>query len=250
MGKRENLAALAIRYEGEWTAIANALIQEEEAEETIRDPYLTIYDADYPDALRALRYPPWVLFYHGDKSLLKQRMITIVGSRKLSSYGRIMTDRCASLLSQKYVIVSGLARGADGQAHRSALEAGGHTIGVIGSGLGHVYPRENADLYARMEKRDLILSEYPYDTGVRKYHFPWRNRILAALGECIIVTEARINSGTMLTVNDALTLSKDIWCVPHPYGSEEGKGCDRLISQGAFILYAKDQLEDLMRSAV
>ena len=96
-----------------------------------------------------------------------------------------------------------------------------------------------------LEKEQLILSEYPDTTGVKKYHFPWRNRILAALGDCVVVTQAALKSGTMATVNEALELGKEVWCFPYPYNEEAGKGCNLLISQGANILYDEDILKNL-----
>ena len=152
--------------------------------------------------LKRLRYPPWVLYYQGDISLLEKKCMTIVGSRELTDYGKRVTEVASSILSRKYVIVSGLAKGADATAHRTAILCGAKTIGVIASGLKIQYPSCNADLYKTMQKEHLILSEYPYDTGIQKHHFAWRNRILAALGEACIVTSAKVKSGTMLTVNE------------------------------------------------
>ncbi len=136
--------------------------------------------------------------------------------------------------------MSGLARGIDGQAHRSALDQ--HTIAVIGCGLDVVYPKEHASLYAVMRKKQLIISEYPNGTKPYAYHFPWRNRIIAALSEAVIVVEARRRSGSLLTVNEALELDIPVYCVPHAYLDEAGTGCNLLISQGANILVDEDDL--------
>ena len=172
--------------------------------------------------------------------------MTIVGSRELSDYGRSVTELASSILCRKYVIVSGLAKGADAFAHRTAISCGAKTIGVIASGLKIQYPSCNIDLYKKMQQEHLILSEYPYDTGIQKHHFAWRNRILAALGEACIVTSAKVKSGTMLTVNEAINLSKDVWCFPYPFESEEGKGCNKLVQEGAFLLYDTKQLFDFV----
>ena len=248
MEERLKLALYAYMYDGDWPRIAAArkagitpVMRE------IRENYITCLDEDYPRQLRALRYPPWVVFYRGDLSLLKKRMISIVGSRDMQPYGEACTRMCASLLKEQFVLVSGLARGTDSLVHRCAM-AGGHTVGVIGSGFSHVYPSENRDLYRSMQQHDLILSEYPYPTGVRKHHFPWRNRLIAALGEVLIVTQAAVKSGTMLTVNEAISLNRDVYAVPWPLMDPHGFGCNKLISEGAMILYDPEQLRDIMRN--
>lgn len=249
MSERERLINYAIAYDGDWEKIAGALSQQRPVGNyASRDAAITIYDDAYPQRLRQLRYPPWVLFYRGRIELLQKPAVTIIGSRKMSSYAAQMTSRLASEVSRHCPVVSGLAKGVDGLAHRSALEHGGMTIGVIGSGLGTVYPPEHQELYAQMAQKGLILSEYPHHTGVRKRNFPWRNRILAALGETLLITQAACKSGTMLTVNEALALSRDIYCIPYPFGAEEGRGCNLLISQGAQILFEDSQLNDLIPS--
>lgn len=242
--KREILAMYAYEYGGEWPQISKAIKEKREPMlSQIQEKYVTIYDKEYPESLRALHYPPWVIFYEGDLSLVNRPMITIVGSRKLSQRGEVYTRIAADILKKKYVLVSGLAKGTDALVHACALEQG-KTIAVIGSGLKTHYPYCNETLYQNITKEGLILSEYPYYAPVLKHHFPWRNRILAALGESIIVTQAELRSGTMLTVNEALNLSKDVYCFPYPFDSKEGEGCNHLLSQGAGILYSKTQLKD------
>lgn len=247
MMDRERLARYSCMYEGDWTRIARAVeAGTEPADMIVRENYITCLDEEYPEQLRALRHPPWVIFFRGDISLLRRRMIAVIGSRQLEPYGEMCTRMCTDLLKQEFVIVSGLARGADGLAHRCAMQ-GGHTIGIIGSGFSVCYPACNRSLYKKMEQTDLILSEYPYHTGVRRHHFPWRNRLIAALGEALIVTQARQRSGTMLTVNEANALSRDVYVIPWPLLKEEGRGCNQLISEGAMILHDPDQLKDIMR---
>lgn len=247
MEKRKILAAYSWKYEGDWGLIRRAIANEEDPVSfTSPDAYLTIFDENYPACLKQLKYPPWVLWYQGDIRLLERPMATIVGSRKMDDYGKDCTRLVAGILRKQYVLVSGLARGVDACVHETALE-NGHTIGVIGNGLSIHYPKENDRLYRRLSRTDLILSEYPSRTGVKRYHFPWRNRILAALGKVIIVTEAEEKSGTMLTVNEALELNKDVCCFPYPYGNDLGKGCNRLIAEGAQIIWDRSQLEDLCR---
>ena len=224
MTEREKLAAYAWMFSGDWTRIAEAeknhLVPDAVR---ITEQYITCLDEDYPRQFCALRYPPWVIFYRGDLSLLKRRMISIVGSRDLQPYGAYGTRWCADLLKQEFVLVSGLAKGADGLVHRRALE-GGKTIGIIGSGFSRRYPYCNKDLYQTME--------------------------IAALGEALIVTQARIRSGTMLTVNEAASLAKDIYVLPWQIHDPWGEGCSKLISEGAMILWQEEQLKDIMRNSL
>lgn len=247
MNQRDKIIQLSIQNQGEWIKITKA-IQQNQPIQYLHKPHtpcITILDTEYPNVLKQLRYPPWVLFYEGDITLLKKKCMTIVGSRELSQYGIHCTNSIASILSQRYVIVSGLAKGADACAHASAINSFGKTIGVIGSGLNIEYPKCNASLYQEMKRNHLILSEYPFDVPIQKHHFVWRNRILAALGEKCIVTSAKKRSGTMLTVNEAITLGKEVWCVPYEMNHIEGEGCNLLIEQGAQILYDNKQLYEL-----
>ena len=236
------LVNLAYTYEGNWNKIRNAIGKKEGViEHKIVDNYITILDDRYPSCLKELKDPPWVLFYKGDLSLLQKSMVTIVGSRNMCSYGEIVTKKITNYLKQDHVIVSGLAKGVDVTAHKEAL-LGGKTIAVVGHGLYYQYPYCNSKVYTQIEKDGLLLSEFPFYTSVKKYNFPVRNRLLAALGNKIIVTQASIRSGTMLTVNSALELGKEVYCVPYAFDSQEGAGCNRLIDEGAQILYDFNQL--------
>lgn len=247
MNKQEYLAQLSYEYDGEWTSIAKAIKKQiQPSFHHINENYLTIFDTNYPKAFLSLRYPPWVIFYAGNLELLNQPKMTIVGSRDICPYGKKVTEEIVTELSKKYVIVSGLAKGVDGIAHQTAMKQG-HTIGVIGNGLDIPYPICNKELYQQMKQKQLILSEYPAKTPPKKYHFPWRNRLIAALGDACIVTQATVRSGTMITVNEALELSKEIYCIPYPYEQEVGEGNNLLISQGAQILYSLEQLQQTFR---
>lgn len=175
---------------------------------------------------------------------IKEKCISIVGSRIASEYGITCTKKIVKQLSNEYVIVSGLAKGIDAISHEAAINENKHTIGVIGSGLLTHYPRCNEDLYQEMFRHELVISEYPDQVGVRKEHFPWRNRLIAALGEKLIVTEASYKSGTMLTVNEAICLSKEIYVVPYPLSDTES-GCNLLANQGANVIYDWKQVKYL-----
>ena len=245
MTQREYIANLSYKYEGDWARIAEALRSFEKVEDYhIEEKYVTILDEDYPKAFLSLRYPPWVIFYEGDYSLLNKKCITIIGAREASQYALDMCELIVNTVKDKYVYVSGLAKGIDGRVHDVALKKY-HTIGVIGSGLKTSYPSCNTHLYKEMRKKHLIISEYPYNVGIRKHHFPWRNRLLAALSEKLIVVEAKMKSGTMLTVNEALALGKEVYCVPHRFNDISGKGSNKLINDGAFMLYTIEQIKEL-----
>lgn len=244
--RRELLARYAYAASGDWSATARFIREKPDVSGIdVNEPYITIYDTEYPSALRELRFPPWVLFYQGDISLMKMNAATVVGSRNMGRYGAIATEAVVEHLADRFVIVSGLAKGVDACAHAKAISMHARTIGVIGSGLKTHYPAVNERLYRRMSYDQLILSEYPWETGIRREHFPWRNRILAALGQVITVTQAAMRSGTMLTVNEAISLSREVYCIPYPMSDESGSGCNLLIQQGANILYNLDLLDDL-----
>ena len=201
-----------------------------------------VFDDDYPIQLKELRFPPWILFYEGNISYLKYSCVSIVGSRTALTYGSEITQMIVKKFAKDYVFVSGLAKGIDAVVHGTAIEVG-KTVGVLGCGLDVVYPKCNDYLYKEMRKNHLIITEYPRFVKPEKHFFPWRNRLIAALGKVLIVTQARIKSGTMLTVNEAINLSKEICCVPYPLGEIEGEGCNLLIQQGAQIITSIESYE-------
>ena len=249
MNASEKLAAWSWMSAGSWTRTAECMKKNTPADVPVRVPYITILDETYPAKLKELRWPPWVLYYQGDLSLLNRHAVSVVGSRNATAYGMSMVEHIVKTIGTETVYISGLAKGIDAQVHRCAIESGASTIGIIGSGLGTVYPQSSADLYRVMGNDHLILSEYPPYVGVRKQHFPWRNRIIAALGDQLIVAQAALKSGTMITVNEAITLGRDVYCIPYPFGAQEGQGCSLLISQGAQMLYDDEQLILLAKSA-
>jgi len=153
---------------------------------------LTILDGAYPQRLKEIYLPPIVLFYRGNLSLINQRAVAIVGSRDHSKYAKdCIHELIPTIVNDGIVVVSGLARGVDTLAHEETLKTSGNTIAVIGSGLDVVYPPENANLYDLIAKRGLILSEYPLQSRPLKFHFPYRNRIIAGLSHGVCVIEAK-----------------------------------------------------------
>lgn len=189
-------------------------------------------DADYPDSLVRYDDMPVLLYYKGDKSLLKEKSIAIVGTRFPSNYGVRVTEEFAKVLTEEYCIVSGMARGVDSCAHKAALAAGGKTIAVLGCGVDVVYPSNNYELYRNVINNGLIISEYEPDVRADAYNFPSRNRIISGLSSGVLVTEAGEKSGTMHTVRCAEKQGKPVYCVPGSIYSNTSVGCNALIRDG------------------
>jgi len=198
---------------------------------------LTWKDSGYPDRLFQLTDPPPLLFYHGRPELLSAPAVTIVGSRRSTEYGRRVAERLAAELSGRgVVVVSGLALGIDGAAHRGALESGGDTIAVLGSGVDLIQPSAHRALGKRIARDGLLISEFLPGEPAQAHHFPRRNRILAALGLAVVVVEAGERSGAFITVEHALDLGRDVHAVPGPVDSPQSRGCNALLQQGAHVV--------------
>lgn len=239
MEERDYLIHYAIKYAGNYQKILKAYYNKEKVYDLRKDVFtVTILDKEYPSILRELEYPPLVLFYRGNLKLLDNPMLSIVGSRIPNKYGVDMTFKIVSEIAYKYTIVSGMAIGIDTLSHSYAINS--NTIAVLGSGIDYCYPKSNVELYQHLLKKHLIISEYPAMTSPNKQHFPWRNRIIAALGEKLIVVQAKIKSGTMHTVNEALKINRDVYVIPHQIDDEYGEGNNLLIQQGANILLTED----------
>jgi DNA processing protein len=199
---------------------------------------------DIHTALREVDPPVTSLYQKGDGSILGAPAIAIVGTRRPSIGGLKAALLFSRVLARKgFVIVSGLARGIDATAHGGALEVGGRTIAVLGHGLDRVYPPENRGLASEiLEKRGLLVSEYAAGTTVEKYHFPARNRIIAALSFSIIIIEAGEKSGALSTARAGLNLGRDIYVVPGRFDEESFLGGHRLIQQGASLALGPDDI--------
>jgi DNA processing protein len=197
----------------------------------------TLADDDYPPPLRELPDPPPALYYRGAFLPWKGPAIALVGSRKASPYGlRMARSLAAELASGGWTVVSGLAWGADAAAHRGALEAGGRTVGVLGSGIDSLYPAEHATLAEAMTGTGAVVTEFPLGTPPLPRHFPRRNRIIAGLCLGVVVVEAGERSGTLITARLAAEQGKEVFAVPHQVGSPGGKGCLLLLKQGAALV--------------
>lgn len=196
--------------------------------------YITSTSVDYPSSLRNVYDPPYILFYKGDKSLLKDKTGGIVGSRNCTNYGREVTIRITKeLCANSITIVSGVAMGIDSVAHKVAVDEGGRTIGVLGCGIDIVYPKVNKKLYKDIERTGLLLSEFMPGTEPRGYNFPQRNRIISGLSERLVVIEASLKSGSLITVSYALEEGKSIMAVPGSVLQSNSTGCNKLIGDGA-----------------
>ena len=234
--ERERLIALAYYYKGDQRKVYKAIKANEMAELKMSVNAITILDADYPKSLMDLDTPPLVLFYRGDRSLLHKDKVAVIGARDASNYAIRATCDLIKRLDSDTVIVSGLAKGIDSIAHKAAISSGHKTIAVLGSGINRCYPSCNKDLYDLMSKDHLIISEYPDLVAPLSFHFPVRNRIIAALAKQIYVMQARLKSGTFITVDVALDLCRDIYALPYNIYDEAGSGNNRLIEDGAKMI--------------
>ena len=214
--------------------------------QALKTPYLPLYEKhhiipihflhpSYPESLKDLIDPPAVLYAKGRAELLENReRIAVIGSRKATSYSRKAINAIIpELIEQQMVIVSGLAKGADTMAHRAAIDAGGDTIAVTGSGFLHPYPKENKELFIIIEEKGLLITEYPPYMTPRKWNFPMRNRIISGISNGILVTEAKLKSGTLSTIDHGLDHGKEIFAVPGDIFSPLSEGPHKLILEGA-----------------
>lgn len=235
MKTKDKLIALAIKYNGDLNKISKAYIENEDIMPINYQNCFTIFDECYPKSFFKLKIPPLVLFYKGNLNLLKENKIAVVGSRRPCEYALKVTKELV-LNKKDKVIVSGLAKGIDACAHNYAYK----TIGVLGCGIDYIYPFENKALYKKIEKEGLILSEYPNIVKPYKYHFPFRNRLIAALASEVYIMEAREKSGTYTTINEALELGKDIKVLPFDIFNPSGYYNNYLIEEGASIISYED----------
>lgn len=203
--------------------------------------------AFYPVHLFELPSPPTVLYVKGRTSLLEGKHIAIIGSRKATGYTKTAMDLIVPpLVEQQYTIVSGLARGADTLAHEATMKYAGQTIAVLGHGFHHVYPRENRALAEKMAKEQLLITEYPPYMKPEKWHFPMRNRIISGLSRALVVTEAALKSGTLITTECALEQGKDVFVVPGPIDAEQSKGTNKLLLEGAIPVSNGYQITEML----
>lgn len=210
--------------------------------------WMTIFDPSYPKLLKEIYDPPIVFYYKGEILLEDERAIAIVGTRKMTGYGSVVTEKFATGFTKAGVtIVSGLARGVDSQAHKIAIKNKGRTLAVLGGGLKHVFPPENTALAEEIASSfGAIISEFPPNYPSLPGNFPARNRIISGLSKAVLVTEAAEDSGSLITAKLALEQGRDVFAIPGPITSELSKGPSVLIKQGArLVTEVEEVLEEL-----
>jgi DNA processing protein len=205
---------------------------------------ITIEDQTYPSALRAIHDPPPLLYIKGELTQADSNSIAIVGTRNASPYGKMASEKLSNQLASRGItVVSGLAHGIDTYAHNGALSAGGRTIAVMGNGLDVVYPSENAKLFDAIVNSGAVISELSMGTQPRRGMFPQRNRLISGISLGTLVVEASRQSGALITADLALEQGREVFAIPGPIYSEESKGTNWLIKQGAKLV---DSIEDIL----
>ena len=246
----EILIAEAIYHEGEFKKIiadirAKKILPDEDIirlNRKMRSKAITIMDSNYPEYLRHMSYPPLVLFYYGDISLIAKPTdcLGVVGTRGPSAKASEVTKNIVSQTCKRYITVSGLAKGIDRIAHETAIDNGGKTIAVLGCGIDNCYPAENQELLNKIKKEHLVVSEYPGLTPPNQWNFPIRNRLIAMFSKGILVTESKIKSGTSITVNFGLCYGREIMCTPS--SDYNDSGCNKFIKEGASLVENADDV--------
>ncbi|MFQ5431691.1 MAG: DNA-processing protein DprA [Nitrospinota bacterium] len=209
---------------------------------------MTLGDEDYPANLKTLFFSPPVLYIAGEITEEDGLALGIVGTRRATPYGRILTENLAATLAAKgLTIVSGLARGVDTFAHNAALNAGGRTIAVLGCGLDNCYPPENRRLFEKITENGAVVSQFPFGTEPEKRNFPVRNRIITGLALGLLVIEAGEKSGALISAYAALEEGRELFAVPGRADSPQSAGTNRLIQKGAkLVTCADDVIEEFI----
>ena len=209
---------------------------------------IDIDSVEYPARLREIHNPPAQLYCAGNISLLNERSVGVVGARKNTVYGKNVALMIGRRLAESgMVVTSGLALGIDGYSHEGALEADGKVIGVLGSGIDHMTPQRNRSLMMRgLDNGGLVVSEYPPETEGFKSSFPARNRIISGLSEALVVVEAGLDSGSLITAKYATEQGRTVYAVPGNINSQTSIGCNLLIRDGAIpLIIIDDMIRDI-----
>ena len=210
---------------------------------------VTPVDVEYPDGLSEVPDPPPALFAAG--RLPGEPAVAIVGSRKASATALDAARELGRALGERGVcVVSGLALGVDAAAHEGALEAGGATVGVLGCGIDGVYPKSNRGLFGRVREAGGLVSEYGPGEPPLRWRFPARNRVISGLAGCVVVVEAPEKSGSLITARHATDAGNDVWAMPGPVGFAECRGSNKLLADGAGVLWDIDEFVDFVAPRV
>lgn len=225
------------------TAVANAVAWSQGDSQHI----ITLADPEYPQTLLEIPDPPTILYVRGDVGLLNRPILSMVGSRNPTPQGIQNAERFAGALAEAgLVIASGLALGIDAAAHRGALAVNGGTVAFIGTGIDRIYPARNCDLAREIGSRGAIVSEFPIGTPVIAANFPRRNRLISGISLGVLVVEAAIESGSLITARLAGEQGRDVFAIPGSIHSPQSKGCHKLIKQGAKLVEsAEDVIEEM-----
>lgn len=206
---------------------------------------VTLADEAYPERLREIYDPPLALYVLGDLTEADRHALSVVGTRHPTHYGTSMADRLAyGMAKAGLTVVSGLARGIDTAAHQGALKGGGRTLAVLGGALDKLYPAENRDLAERIAGQGAVISEYPFGRSPDRQTFPYRNRIVAGLCRGLVVVEAGVKSGAVITANQALEQGRSVYAVPGRVDNPTARGCHALIRAGAVLCESLDDILD------
>lgn len=215
--------------------------------ERIGAELLTLEDEAYPYLLRAITNPPMVLYVHGQLTAQDSRALAIVGTRKATKLGRdIARDFACELASNGVTIVSGLAQGIDYEAHQGALDVNGRTIAVLGCGIDVIYPRQHTQLARSIMAHGALVTEFAPGTPPEAANFPRRNRIVSGISQGVLVVEAPLRSGALITATAAGEQGRDVFAIPSSLNNTMGHGCNRLIQDGAkLVMETSDIISDL-----
>lgn len=243
----EDLGSVSRPSGAEESDVLARAAREKERIATVGGRWITAEDEEYPDSFRWLLDPPIGMTVWGQLTPPDRGGVAVVGAREATAYGLAAAARLAADLATAGVtVVSGLARGVDGEAHRGALKAGGRTVGILGSGWDRFYPREHKTLAEKMLRRGAVISEYPTDAGPSPENFPRRNRLIAALALGVVVVEAKERSGALITALLAAEYGREVFAVPGSIFSPLSRGPLALIQKGATpVGSAEDVLRDL-----
>ncbi len=204
--------------------------------------FILIDSPDYPENLKNIFDPPQLLFYKGNIALLNSKIFSIVGSRFSSDNGKKSTQFIVKDLAPYFTICSGMAKGIDTIAHKTAIENHQPTIAVVATGLDQVYPAENKTLFQEIVKDGLVISEYPVGCEPYNFRFPQRNRIISGLAQGVLVTEAALKSGSLITANLALEYGREVFALPGSILNNLNQGTNRLIQDGAKLVLSADDI--------
>jgi len=230
-----------------------AVQDEMERAEALDAELVSPWDERFPDRLREIYDPPAYLWMRGTLSEVDRPMVTIVGTRRCTDYGRAQAHHFGAELARRgFTIVSGLAYGIDAAAHKGALDAGGRTIAVLGSGVGCIYPQKHTALAERIIESGAVLSEYALDADPDAPHFPERNRILSGLSLGTLVVESYSEGGALITARLSLEQNREVFAVPGAITKDSSRGANRLIQRGhaKLVMEVKDLLEELSEVTV